>query len=362
MEPRRPLSLAPAVALALLSFAATGARAQPFGSPAGWLSAGPVQGWVEIPSSPDLVPNRQITIEFWTQQLFDAGCTSTISKGRGVYWVGFCAGTLRSYLRGFDRGPCDGGGAPSDGLPHHFAVTSDGDRRKHYVDGELVAVCPESGAFPADSSPVRFFYSPDAAAAAPSLAMLFEVRLWRAARSQAQIRQTLTREVDAPLPGLVAVWHLRGDSRDAIGGHHGGPPRDLAAFTTMIPTACVADLFGPCLLGRIHTLATYVRYTPPRPSGVREPLASGFGWPVPGASSDSVLFWFFDPANWEVLAKTVDGCALNGRRWVFSAATTDQHYTLWAIDRPTGTVKAYVNFAGDPAPAVTDTSAFATCP
>ena len=89
---------------------------------------------------------------------------------------------------------------------------------------------------------------------------------------------------------------------------------------------------------------------------------SGVGMVVPGASADSGLFWFFGADNWELMVKVLDGCVRNGHYWVFSAATTDVHYVLTVTDTATGKVKTYENPAGRPAPAVTDTTAFATCP
>lgn len=82
---------------------------------------------------------------------------------------------------------------------------------------------------------------------------------------------------------------------------------------------------------------------------------------VPGSSADSGLLWFFQASNWEVLVKLIDGCALNNHFWVFSAATTDVAYILNVRDRITDDITTYQNLAGEPAPAITDTTAFATC-
>lgn len=73
------------------------------------------------------------------------------------------------------------------------------------------------------------------------------------------------------------------------------------------------------------------------------------------------LFYFFSPENWEIQAKVLDGCAINGRYWFFAAATTDVGYTLSVRDRQTGRIKTYQNPVGRAAPAITDIDAFA-CP
>jgi len=79
------------------------------------------------------------------------------------------------------------------------------------------------------------------------------------------------------------------------------------------------------------------------------------------AGGDSGLFYFFAPDNWELLMKVLDGCKLNGRYWVFGAATTNVEYTLRVTDTATGTVKTYRNPLGVASPSITDTQAFATC-
>ena len=88
---------------------------------------------------------------------------------------------------------------------------------------------------------------------------------------------------------------------------------------------------------------------------------TGPGHAAPPAGDDSALFWFFGPANWELLVKVLDGCAVNGRYWVFSAATTNVDYVLTVTDTLTGQAARYENPAGRTAPALTDTAAF-DCP
>jgi acetyl esterase/lipase len=89
---------------------------------------------------------------------------------------------------------------------------------------------------------------------------------------------------------------------------------------------------------------------------------TGAGRVVPGAADDSGLFWFFAPENWEMLVKVLDGCSLNGRFWVFAAATTTVEYDLTVTDTRTKEVARYHNPLGTAAPALTDTGALAVCP
>lgn len=89
--------------------------------------------------------------------------------------------------------------------------------------------------------------------------------------------------------------------------------------------------------------------------------ATGVGHPTPFGTGDSGLFWFFAADNWEMLVKVINGCGVNGKHWVFAAATTNVEYTLTVTDTQTGAVREYFNPLGRSAPAITDTGAFSFC-
>jgi ELWxxDGT repeat protein len=88
---------------------------------------------------------------------------------------------------------------------------------------------------------------------------------------------------------------------------------------------------------------------------------AGSGHTEPYGSRDSGLFTFFSPSNWELMVKVLDGCAINGRHWVFVAGTTDVGWQLEVEDRATGAVRRYGSELGNPQPAITDTDAFGGC-
>jgi predicted esterase len=119
------------------------------------------------------------------------------------------------------------------------------------------------------------------------------------------------------------------------------------------PPPCVPGPTTFCLLGgRFRAEVTWHD-----PAG-----GSGPGQVVACPNDGSGLFWFFAPDNWELMLKVIDGCALNQRFWVFSAATTNVGYDLTVTDTQSGQIARYANPSGRTAPAITDTSAFATCP
>ena len=74
-------------------------------------------------------------------------------------------------------------------------------------------------------------------------------------------------------------------------------------------------------------------------------------------TSDSGYFWFFGPANVELMVKVLDGTLLNDHYWVFYGALSDVAYTLTVTDTLTGATQVYENPPGTLA-SVADTQAF----
>jgi hypothetical protein len=326
----------------------TAALAQPFGA---WLvsSSASATKYVEVPSSSDLNPITAITIEAWVSNtaISASDCRSIIGKDwHTSYWLGICGNTFRSYLFG-SLSNRDGGTVPN-GQWTHVAVTYDGTNRRHYINGELVSTFPETGSLPASAAALRiasdvsWTFSPSGA--------INEVRLWNVARTVDQIRGAINTPITTVQPGLVAVWS--DGLHDVIGAHNGTNVGGVGFLTFPVALGCTPTATSLCLSGRFSVTVSWRTSTG----------TTGVGTVVPGASADSGLFWFFGPAAWEVLAKTVNGCALNNRHWAFAAATTDVFYRLEFTDVRGGAAKIYFNYPGVPSPAVTDAAAFATCP
>ncbi len=99
---------------------------------------------------------------------------------------------------------------------------------------------------------------------------------------------------------------------------------------------------------------------------------TGTGMVASCGTDDSGLFYFFNEDNWEMLFKVLNGCAYNNHYWVYFAGTTDVGFNVRVTDTLTGFTKAYssksgesleyTNELGHPANAVTDNTAFPTCP
>ncbi|MDX1501595.1 MAG: hypothetical protein R3325_04465 [Thermoanaerobaculia bacterium] len=86
---------------------------------------------------------------------------------------------------------------------------------------------------------------------------------------------------------------------------------------------------------------------------------TGIGFP---RTDDSGTFFFFNPDNTELLLKVLDGCNFNDHFWVFYAATTNVEFNVTVTDTVTNRSREFSNPLGQPADAVVDTRAFATCP
>ena len=325
------------------------ATAQPFGA---WpVYSGTTGRYIEVPGDADLNPSGAITIEAWVGINTAGACKSVIGKNYTTsYWVGVCGNTLRSYLAGTPSLK-DGGVVPTTEATH-IAVTYDGTTRRHYVNGELVASFPQTGALPANASALRI--GSDAAWDHQPSGFIDEVRLWNVARTVDQIRGSINVPINAAQPGLVSVWSLDGNGADAVGGHNGRVVGDLAFLTFPVALNCGSgSSTTACLNTRFSVSVTF-----------RDPNtgATGIGQVVECPNPDSALFTFFAPNAWEVMVKSVNACSFNNRYWAFSAATTNVFYRLNVADVRGGANKIYFNYPGPPAPAVTDTAAFATCP
>ena len=336
----------PALALCLFWAAARPAAAQPFGA---WMVSGPSYVYIQIPSDPALNPSDAITIEAWVSITDPGSCSSIIGKNYvQSWWVGICGTNLRSYLAGVASQRT---GGTVDSNWNHIAVVYDGTNRYHYVNGEIVATFSQTGTMPPSTDPVRI--GSDTQWDHHPTGAIDEVRIWNVARTTDQIRSTINVPIDAATPGLVAVWSLDGNPNDVVGSHSGSPAGGTVPYLDFpVALGCTANATTLCFEGRFAVTATWQS----------SPTTSGVGTVVPGASTNSGLFWFFSPDNWEVLVKELNGCSLNSYRWIFSAATTNVHYRINVVDVPRGVSKVYFNYQGPPAPAVTDVLAFATCP
>jgi hypothetical protein len=84
--------------------------------------------------------------------------------------------------------------------------------------------------------------------------------------------------------------------------------------------------------------------------------AGGEAQPI-SLTGDTGAFWFFNPANYELIVKVLDGNWVNRHFWVFYGALTDVEFDLTVTDTVTGLQRTYHNPAGTMASRA-DTQAF----
>lgn len=333
---------------------APAAQAQPFGA---WmnLAGNPQHGYVRIPHSTALNPTGALTVEAWVN-LRDAngsgGCSSLVGKGwTQAWWLGICGTTFRTYLKGSSSQR--NGGVIPNGQWTHVAVVFNGSERRHYINGELVATFAETAPLTTSTAEVRI--GSDVSWQFTPQGSIDEVRLWNVARTTAQIRDAINVRINTAQPGLVSVWALDGNSTDVVGPHEGSAQGNgVTAVTFPVALTCGSSTVSAlCLNDRFSVTGKFRAGAPGTAEGTAQVVVAGPG---------SGIFWFFSSSNWEVMVKALNGCGLNNRHWYFSAATTNVFYRMEVLDVRAGVQKIYFNYPGPPAPAVTDTTAFATCP
>lgn len=353
----RVWTLSLTLALSILSLAGT-ASAQPFGS---WLSfdGNPNNGYVRVADDSALNPTDAFTFEAWvsiTNSGTGEDCRTIAGKNwQEAWWLGLCTvngkPTLRSYLQGGTS--ARNGGEIEPGIWTHVAVVFDGANRLHYINGELAASFEETGPLPTSTDELRI--GSDVSWEFTPAGAIDEVRLWNVARTMDEIRDGLSVEIPAAEDGLVGVWPFNGNASDVVGPHDGSTIGVAGFLTFAVAADCGANTpTSLCLLDRFQVRSRWRT----DPAGT---LTNGQAQVAGVANQGSGLFQFFGADNWEILVKALNGCGLNGRYWVFSAATTNVFYRLDVTDVVGGKQKIYFNYPGPPAPAVTDVNAFLSC-
>ena len=78
-------------------------------------------------------------------------------------------------------------------------------------------------------------------------------------------------------------------------------------------------------------------------------------------TNDTGYFWFFNPANTEVVVKVLDACSVDGYFWIFASGLTNLGVTLTVTDNQTGTTMIYTNPDGTAFQPVQDFRSFVAC-
>ncbi|HKH49025.1 MAG TPA: hypothetical protein VKM72_30540 [Thermoanaerobaculia bacterium] len=103
-----------------------------------------------------------------------------------------------------------------------------------------------------------------------------------------------------------------------------------------------------CLNGGRFRAEVVWHVSPSGPEGEGQPIS---------LTADTGAFWFFSPANLELVVKVLDGTPVNAHFWVFYGSLTDVEFDLTVTDTLTGQERTYHNPAGTMA-SKADTQAF----
>lgn len=191
----------------------------------------PQHGYIEIPDDV-LLDTPSMTVEAWVS-VRDAhlgtACSSIAGKGfQTGWWLGLCGTTMRSYFNG-SASQRDGGvipDVPTTVWIHIAAVTDETTHtRKHYINGNLVsqgAEAPRS----VSTLPLRIGSDPNWDFMPEG--GIDDLRIWKVARTQEQIRQTMftgyipeANDVAGLFQGLEAWYRFEGNAFDSWRTHHG---------------------------------------------------------------------------------------------------------------------------------------------
>lgn len=232
-----------------------------------------VDGYIEVPYSPNVVPRTGITVEAWityddatlptgwryptilrqgisvngSEDYFlriEAGNTGarvlswrlkTVTNGNvAVNWT-FAAGQLTSWT--------------------HVAATYDGNFARLFVNGTQVGQAVGTGAIrDINNEVLRIGKGSDVATPIEVWnGQIDEVRLWPFARTQGEIQATMNEELSS-IPGRVSTWNLNGLFVDTSGTLHATAtgqvtltPNTLVLTTPILPPTAVGASTTGCL-------------------------------------------------------------------------------------------------------------------
>jgi hypothetical protein len=235
-----------------------------------------VDGYVEVPYSPEVVPQSGITVEAWVT--YDETTLGTgwrwptivrqnTNAGDESYFLRVSAGTsaartIRWLVDANSTVSVDWNFGPGQLLTWtHLAGTWNGSEARLFVDGVLVGSSVGSGPLDDQGGVLRIGKGSDVATPIEVWnGSIDEVRIWPFARSAAEIQATMYDEL-ASVPGQVSTWNFDNHTFDTSSGRD-GTISGAVSFTAPAPGLTAQTFPGtgtgtstPGCLGAIETTA-----------------------------------------------------------------------------------------------------------
>lgn len=138
-------------------------------------------------------------------------------------------------------------------------------------------------------------------------------------------------ELEPLLTGVPHSFRIR-----ALGSQASSPPSEVVSLTPQAPDApCGGSPGVLCLQDRFRVTVDW--------NNPHKPGDFGIGTAAAFEGDQSGTFWFFQPANVELIVKVLDATTFNDHFWVFHGALTDVEYWVSVLDTHTGIAKTYYN-------------------
>lgn len=193
-----------------------------------------IYGNMQVPAGKNINFTTALTVEAWVKPTRESGADGYFifkaDPGKGGAWGSYLLGQWRdgkldARITTTDGGFVLSGGDPlPDGVWSHVAMVYNSglavDNFKIYVNGELAGVATAKGKIATRKGSLfvggRDYYH------FPGTVVVDELRLWKIARKQADIKATMKKKLSGTETGLQAYYPLDGSTRDTTGhGNHG---------------------------------------------------------------------------------------------------------------------------------------------
>ena len=224
----------------------------------------------------------------------------------------------------------------------------DGELWAIWTDGTVLVSADGGGSWEERSPPggaragMRISAGPVAGTAYAALSGTTGARLFRT-RDRGLTWIDISRDLPAlPLNAVLADPRAAGRLAAATYGR--------GLWELKAPPPCQSDATTLCLNDNRFEVRASWDTTTSTGTGQARPLTADTGY-----------FWFFDPANVEMVVKVLRGCGVNGNYWVFAGGLTNVQTVLTVRDTLTGSVKTYTNPQGRAFQPIQDIDAFAAC-